>query len=139
VTETGARTEIGRIAGTLQGATEASTPLQRELDRVGRLLGLVVIALALVMGGTLLLLAADRSPATVVAVLLLAVSLAVAAVPEGLTAITTMVLSLGMQRMAGRTVIVRRLAAVETLGSTTVICTDKTGTLTKNEMTVRES
>jgi Ca2+-transporting ATPase len=137
VTATGAQTEIGKIAGALQRTALEETPLQRELDRVGRLLGIVVIVIAVIMSATLLFITGDRSLATIVAILLLAVSLAVAAVPEGLTAITTIVLSLGMQRMAQRNVIVRRLASVETLGSTTVICTDKTGTLTKNEMTVR--
>jgi P-type Ca2+ transporter type 2C len=137
VTATGARTEIGAIAGTLQRTEEEPTPLQRELDRVGRLLGIVVIIIAVGMSATLLFITGDVSLASLLTVLLLAVSLAVAAVPEGLTAITTIVLSLGMQRMAQRNVIVRRLASVETLGSTTVICTDKTGTLTKNEMTVR--
>lgn len=138
VIATGAQTEIGKIAGTLQGQKEEPTPLQKELDRVGALLGKVVIAIAVVMGLTLLF--ANRGTHSLhqlVDILLLAVSLAVAAVPEGLTAITTIVLSLGMGRMAKRNVIVRKLNAVETLGSTTVICTDKTGTLTKNEMTVR--
>lgn len=137
VTGTGAQTEIGKIAGTLQRTEEEETPLQRELDQVGKLLGIVVIVIAILMSATLLFVTGDYSLTTLITVLLLAVSLAVAAVPEGLTAITTIVLSLGMQRMAQRNVIVRRLASVETLGSTTVICTDKTGTLTKNEMTVR--
>jgi P-type Ca2+ transporter type 2C len=137
VTATGAQTEIGKIAGSLQQTEDEQTPLQKELDRVGRLLGVAVVAIAVVISATILLVEELRSLGEYVDVLLLAVSLAVAAVPEGLTAITTIVLSLGMQRMAARNVIVRRLAAVETLGSTTVICTDKTGTLTKNEMTVR--
>jgi P-type Ca2+ transporter type 2C len=137
VTLTGAATQLGKIAGSLQQAENEQTPLQRELARVGKLLGIVVIAIAVVVGATILLVGRVRTFAGLVDVLLLAVSLAVAAVPEGLTAITTIVLSLGMQRMARRHVIVRKLSAVETLGSTTVICTDKTGTLTKNEMTVR--
>lgn len=138
ITATGADTQIGKIARTLQQEQEQTTPLQKELDRVGTLLGRIVIAIAVIMGITLLI--ANReipSLTQLVGILLLAVSLAVAAVPEGLTAITTIVLSLGTSRMAKRNVIVRKLNAVETLGSTTVICTDKTGTLTKNEMTVR--
>ena len=134
---TGATTEIGKIAGTLQRTVEEATPLQKELDRIGKILGSVVIAIAVIMSLTIILISQVRTLAELVDVLLLAVSLAVAAVPEGLTAITTIVLSLGMQRMARRHVIVRKLSAVETLGSTTVICSDKTGTLTKNEMTVR--
>jgi Ca2+-transporting ATPase len=138
VTHTGPDTQIGNIAGTLQQQKEEPTPLQKELDRVGTLLGRIVIAIAVIMGVTLLLVNREtRSLEQLVDILLLSVSLAVAAVPEGLTAITTIVLSLGMSRMAKRNVIVRKLNAVETLGSTTVICTDKTGTLTKNEMTVR--
>lgn len=138
VTTTGAETQIGKIAGTLQEQKEEPTPLQKELDNVGSLLGKIVIAIALLMGVTLFIANRDtRSLQQFVDILLLAVSLAVAAVPEGLTAITTIVLSLGLSRMAARSVIVRKLNAVETLGSTTVICTDKTGTLTKNEMTVR--
>ncbi|HEU5103268.1 MAG TPA: cation-translocating P-type ATPase [Roseiflexaceae bacterium] len=137
VTATGAATELGKIAGSLQQAEEEPTPLQKELAQVGRLLGIVVIVIAVVMSVTILLLDEVTTFSALVDVLLLAVSLAVAAVPEGLTAITTIVLSLGMQRMAQRNVIVRKLSAVETLGSTTVICSDKTGTLTKNEMTVR--
>jgi P-type Ca2+ transporter type 2C len=138
VTATGATTEIGKIAGTLQQTEDEPTPLQRELDGVGRVLGRVVMVIAIGMSLTLLVVNREqRSVAQLVDILLVAVSLAVAAVPEGLTAITTIVLSLGMQRMAARNVIVRKLNAVETLGSTTVICTDKTGTLTKNEMTVR--
>jgi Ca2+-transporting ATPase len=137
VTATGPATELGRIAGALRSAPDTTTPLQRELDRVGRLLGGAVVVVALAIGATLLALEELRTVSELVGVLLLAVSLAVAAVPEGLTAITTVVLSLGTQRMARRNVIVRTLSSVETLGSTTVICSDKTGTLTRNEMTVR--
>ncbi len=137
VTATGPATEIGRIAGQLQEAEDVDTPLQRELDRVGKLLGVAVIAIAIAISVTILLVEELHSLTDIVDVLLLAVSLAVAAVPEGLTAITTIVLSLGTQRMAERNVIVRRLSSVETLGSTTTICSDKTGTLTRNEMTVR--
>jgi len=137
VTATGPRTEIGKIAGTLQQTESEPTPLQKELARVGRLLGSVVVAIAVVMSVTLILVSGVRSLSDLVDVLILGVSLAVAAVPEGLTAITTIVLSLGMQRMARRNAIVRTLSSVETLGSTTVICSDKTGTLTRNEMIVR--
>ncbi|HET9595577.1 MAG TPA: cation-translocating P-type ATPase [Anaeromyxobacteraceae bacterium] len=138
VTATGAATEIGKIAGSLHAAEAGPTPLQRELDHVGKLLGLAVIAIAVVISLTIVFVQHLRSLHDLVDVLLLAVSLAVAAVPEGLTAITTVVLSLGTQRMARRNVIVRKLSSVETLGSTTAICTDKTGTLTRNEMTVRK-
>lgn len=137
VTSTGAATQIGRIADSLTQAEEEATPLEKELDWVGKRLGVAVILIALLIAGTLLVLGHVSTFAGVVQVMLLAVSLAVAAVPEGLTAITTVTLSLGVQRMARRHVIVRKLSAVETLGSTSVICTDKTGTLTKNEMTVR--
>src|SRR4051812_388902 len=137
VTATGADTEIGKIARSLAKTEQTATPLQKELDRVGKLLGIAVIAIAVVVGATILLVEHLSSISALVDVLLVAVSLAVAAVPEGLTAITTVVLSLGTQRMAKRNVIVRRLSSVETLGSTTTICSDKTGTLTRNEMTVR--
>jgi Ca2+-transporting ATPase len=137
VTATGPATQIGKIAGSLQATKDVETPLQKELDKVGKLLGVAVIAIAVAISGTILALEDLRSLTELVDVLLLGVSLAVAAVPEGLTAITTVVLSLGTQRMAQRNVIVRTLASVETLGSTTTICSDKTGTLTRNEMTVR--
>ncbi len=137
VTATGAATQIGAIAGSLQETESPDTPLQRELDWVGLMLGIAEIIIAVINGATIVLVSDVRSLEGFVDVLLLAVSLAVAAVPEGLTAITTVVLSLGTQRMARRRMIVRKLAAVETLGSTTVICSDKTGTLTRNEMTVQ--
>jgi Ca2+-transporting ATPase len=137
VTATGMRTEIGRIASLLASAPQESTPLQRELDRTGRVLGIVVVAIAAVVALTLVAMYRDFSTAALTTILLYTVALAVSAVPEGLSAVTTIVLSLGMQRMAKRNVVVRKLAAVETLGATSVICTDKTGTLTKNEMTVR--
>ena len=137
VTATGSDAEIGRVAALLAATESPPTPLQRQLDRVGKVLGAAVIAIAVIVAATTLLMEQVFTPAALVGVLLFAIALAVAAVPEGLGAVTTVVLSLGMQRMAKRNAIVRTLAAVETLGSATVICTDKTGTLTRNEMTLR--
>jgi Ca2+-transporting ATPase len=137
VTATGMRTQMGRIAGLLKQTPDEPTPLQRELDRTGKVLGLVVVAIALVMIATIILVEDIHGLAALFDVLILGVALAVAAVPEGLPAVVTAVLSIGVQRMARRNAIVRHLAAVETLGSATVIASDKTGTLTKNEMTVR--
>ena len=137
VTATGMQTEMGRIAGMLKEAPEEPTPLQKELDRVGKTLGLVVIVIAVVMIVTLILVQNVRDFSALFDVLILGVALAVAAVPEGLPVVTTVALALGVQRMAKRNAIVRHLAAVETLGSANVIASDKTGTLTKNEMTVR--
>lgn len=137
VTATGMQTLMGRIAGLIEKAPQDQTPLQRELERVGRVLGAVVLAIAVAVIGTILLMEGVRDLPQVLNVLILGVALAVAAVPEGLPAVVTAVLSLGMQRMARNKAIVRRLAAVETLGSATVIASDKTGTLTRNEMTVR--
>ncbi|MBN1240284.1 MAG: cation-translocating P-type ATPase [Gammaproteobacteria bacterium] len=137
VTATGMRTEIGRIAGLLEATPEDKTPLQRELDRVGKLLGIVVIAIAIAMIATIALVGGVSGASALFDVLIVGVALAVAAVPEGLPAVVTVVLSLGVQRMAARNAIVRQLAAVETLGSADVIASDKTGTLTRSEMTVR--
>jgi Ca2+-transporting ATPase len=137
VTATGMQTQIGRIAGLLKEAPPETTPLQRELARVGKLLGIIVVAIAIVMIATIIVVEKVRGLAAILEVLIFGVALAVAAVPEGLPAVVTAVLSLGVQRMAKRNAIVRHLAAVETLGSANVIATDKTGTLTKNEMTVR--
>ncbi len=137
VTGTGMQTEMGKIAGMMQAEPEEDTPLQKEIDHVGRLLGIGVIVIAVVIVATIVLVNNVRTFDALVDVLLLGVSLAVAAVPEGLPTILTVVLALGVQRMAKRNAIVRKLSAVETLGSASVICSDKTGTLTKNEMTVR--
>lgn len=137
VTATGMQTETGRIASMLEATPDEDTPLQKELDRVGRLLGGIVVVIAVVMIATILLMTELHGISAIFGVLILGVALAVAAVPEGLPAIVTAVLSLGVQRMAKRKAIVRRLAAVETLGSADVIASDKTGTLTRNEMTVR--
>jgi len=137
VVATGMQTETGRIAGMLREAPDETTPLQRELDRIGRVLGLAVVGIAVVMIATIILLEHVRGLAALFDVLILGVALAVAAVPEGLPAVVTAVLSLGVQRMARRNAVVRHLRAVETLGSADVIGSDKTGTLTKNEMTVR--
>src|SRR5690606_9796208 len=127
----------GRIAGLLARTKVELTPLQRQLARVGRLLGAGVLAIAVVMVTTLLVIEDVSGFAAVFDILILGVALAVAAVPEGLPAVVTAVLSLGVQRAARNNAIVRHLSAVETLGSATVIASDKTGTLTKNEMTVR--
>ncbi len=137
VVATGMQTEMGRIAGMLREAPRDITPLQKELNRVGRLLGLVVVIIAAVMIATIILFQHVRTWSAAFDVLVLGIALAVAAVPEGLPAVVTAVLALGVQRMAKRNAIIRHLAAVETLGSTNVIASDKTGTLTKNEMTVR--
>jgi Ca2+-transporting ATPase len=137
ITATGMHSEMGRIAGLLKETPDESTPLQRELDRTGKALGLVVVSIALVMIGTIIVVEDVEGASALFDVLILGVALAVAAVPEGLPAVVTAVLSIGVQRMARRNAIVRHLAAVETLGSATVIASDKTGTLTKNEMTVR--
>ena len=137
VTATGMQTEMGRIAGLLKATAAETTPLQRELDRVGRILGALVVAIAMVMIVTIVLVEHVRSLPALFDVLILGVALAVAAVPEGLPAIVTVVLAVGVQRMARRHAIVRHLAAVETLGSADIIASDKTGTLTRNEMTVR--
>jgi P-type Ca2+ transporter type 2C len=137
VMATGMQTQMGLIAGMLKEAPEETTPLQKELARVGKLLGIIVVCIAVVMIVTIILVEDVRGFSAIFNVLILGVALAVAAVPEGLPAVVTAVLSLGVQRMAKRNAIVRHLAAVETLGSANVIASDKTGTLTKNEMTVR--
>jgi P-type Ca2+ transporter type 2C len=137
VVATGMHTEMGRIAGLLEQTADESTPLQLELDRTGQRLGLVVVAIAIVMIATIIVVEDVQGAAALFDVLILGVALAVAAVPEGLPAVVTAVLAIGVQRMARRNAIVRHLAAVETLGSATVIASDKTGTLTRNEMTVR--
>ncbi|MCC7415628.1 MAG: cation-translocating P-type ATPase [Acidobacteria bacterium] len=138
VTGTGMQAELGRIAGMLTHVRSGPTPLQQELDRVGRRLGLAVLAIAAAMIAVIV--AAERvvRPSALFDVFILGVALAVAAVPEGLPAVVTAVLALGVQRMARRRAIVRQLSAVETLGSASVIASDKTGTLTRTEMTVRE-
>jgi Ca2+-transporting ATPase len=137
VTATGMRTQMGRIADMLAGARAETTPLQKELARVGRMLGVIVIVIATVMIATIILVEEVHGLSALFDVLIFGVALAVAAVPEGLPAVVTAVLALGVQRMARRQAIVRHLAAVETLGSASIIASDKTGTLTRNEMTVR--
>lgn len=131
VTATAAQTEVGRIGLLISEATTRDTPLEQKLAQLGRLLIVVVLALCvvIVLAGWL------RGVTDFWHMLEIGLSLAIAAVPEGLPAVATMTLALGMQRMARRRALVRRLPAVETLGCTTVICTDKTGTLTRNEMT----
>lgn len=136
VTATGMQTEMGRIAGMLKAEPDEVTPLQKELQRVGKLLGLAVVVIAAIMIVTILLVRDVNGFPALFDVLILGVALAVAAVPESLPAVVTVVLSLGVQRMARKNAIVRHLEAVETLGSANVIASDKTGTLTKNEMTV---
>jgi Ca2+-transporting ATPase len=132
VFSTGQQTEFGKIASMIRAAPKVKTPLELRIERVGRLLGTAMVSVAVLV---LLLGVARGSP--LLEMFLWAVSLAVAAVPEALPAVVTGGLAIGVRRMAKRNAIVRRLPAVETLGSTTVICSDKTGTMTKGEMTVR--
>jgi Ca2+-transporting ATPase len=132
VTETGMRTEMGKLAGMIASATEAKTPLQRQLDTLGKKLA----AMAGAVVSVIFLIDFVRGlPWTEAA--MTAVALAVAAIPEGLPAVVTVTLAIGMWRMAKNRAILKKLSAVETLGSTTVICSDKTGTLTLNQMTAR--
>ena len=138
VTATGMATEMGQIAGLLDATPDEPTHLEREVARIGRQLGLAVLVIAAVVVSTILGLSEIRSASDVVTALLLGVALAVAAVPEGLPAILSVVLALGVRRMAGHQAIVKKLSSVETLGAATVICTDKTGTLTRAEMTIEQ-
>lgn len=136
VTSTGMRTQVGKIADLLQATDDDDSPLQKEMNYVSKILGIAVCIIAVVVLVVLALTEGFNDVHDVIDSLLLAVSLAVAAVPEGLAAILTVVLALGVQRMAAHHAIVKKLHSVETLGSASVICSDKTGTLTRNEMTV---
>ncbi|MDP2370570.1 MAG: cation-translocating P-type ATPase [Rhodoferax sp.] len=136
ITAIGMDTQMGKVAALLEATAREPTPLEKEVARIGRTLGLAVVVIAIVVVGTILLISEIRNTADVVHVLLLGVSLAVAAVPEGLPAILAVVLALGVQRMAKHHAIVKNLSSVETLGSASVICSDKTGTLTRSEMTI---
>ncbi len=127
-------TEVGKIAGIINDTVKSETPLQTKLNKLGKTLGLaalVICAVIFVIG-----LLYGKAPLNM---FMTAVSLAVAAIPEGLAAVSTIVLAIGVQRMVKRNAIVKKLPAVETLGSASVICSDKTGTLTQNKMTVKKS
>ena len=132
VTSTGEETEIGKIATSLEAVEDKETPLQRQLKNLSKLLAILVVVVCIAVFA----LGYYRTGDDLLETFMVAVSLAVAAIPEGLTAVVTIVLSIGMNRMADRKAIVKNLLSVETLGSTTVICSDKTGTLTQNEMTI---
>src|SRR5436190_1537777 len=133
VVETGMATELGKIAGLVQQETKEETPLQKQLDRLGRQIGIAILSAAGLIFGIGVL----RDPRHIELLFLTAVGLAVAAIPEGLPAIVTISLALGLQRMIRRGALIRKLPAVEALGAASVICSDKTGTLTKGEMNVR--
>jgi P-type Ca2+ transporter type 2C len=137
VVATGMATEVGRIAGLIDTAEREPTPLQQELDRTGKRLSIIMLGICAVVFAAGLLETPIFTLDVVLGLFLFAVALAVAAIPEALPAIVTVGLSLGVRRMAAANAIVRKLPAVETLGAATVICSDKTGTLTRNEMTVR--
>ncbi|MBN2605452.1 MAG: cation-translocating P-type ATPase [Bacilli bacterium] len=131
VVNTGMTTEIGNIANLLNEVEDEMTPLQKKIDKLGKLLGMISVIVVVVIFGVGLLYKMD-----VLDLFLVSVSLAVAAIPEGLPTVITVVLAMGMRKMASKNAIVKRLSAVETLGSTTVISSDKTGTLTQNKMVV---
>ena len=133
VVETGMTTEVGKIAGMINEVEDTETPLQQKLNKLGKVLGIAAIVICVFIFGIGLLYGKDPMD-----MFMTAVSLAVAAIPEGLAAVSTIVLAIGVQRMVKKHAIVKKLPAVETLGSTTVICSDKTGTLTQNKMTVKK-
>ena len=132
VTNTGMETEVGKIAEMINDAEETVTPLQRKLNNLGKTLGIAVVVICIVM--FIIGILYGKEP---IHMLMSAVSLAVAAIPEGLAAVSTIVLAIGVQRMVKKNAIIKKLPAVETLGSASVICSDKTGTLTQNKMTVK--
>ncbi len=138
VTETGMGSELGRIAGMIRDIDREDTPLQKRLEKLGRTLSVAALGLIGVISAVYLVKAPLINMDVLKNIFMTAVSLAVAAVPEGLPAVVTIALALGAKRMLARNALVRRLYAVETLGSTTVICSDKTGTLTQNMMTVTD-
>ena len=131
---TGMRTEIGKIAGIIQEAPEERTPLQKNLAVMAKELGIGVLGIAAIVFAVGML----NGEASIIDMFIISVALAVAAVPEGLPAVVTVSLALGVQKMAKKSALVRKLPSIETLGCTTVICTDKTGTLTCNQMTVKK-
>lgn len=133
VVETGMNTEVGKIAGMINETEKQETPLQQRLNNLGKTLGIVALAICAVIFVIGLLQGKD-----IINMFMTAVSLAVAVIPEGLVAVSTIVLAIGVQKMVKKNAIVKKLPAVETLGSSTVICSDKTGTLTQNKMTVEK-
>ena len=138
ITETGMDTEMGKIAGALAAAEEEETPLQKKLDALGKTLSFIVLGICVFIFAFNLLMHGDFHLNAILETFMVAVSLAVAAIPEGLATVVTVVLSIGVTKMSKRNAVIRRLTAVETLGCTQVICSDKTGTLTQNKMTVVE-
>ena len=139
ITRTGMDTEMGKIAGALAEAADEQTPLQKRLDQLGKTLSFIVLGICVFIFAFNLLMKGDYSIGGILSTFMVAVSLAVAAIPEGLATVVTVVLSIGVTKMSKRNAVIRRLTAVETLGCTQVICSDKTGTLTQNKMTVVES
>ena len=136
VTACGMDTEMGKIAEALTQAQDEATPLQRKLSQLSRVLTFAVLGICILIFATGVIKAGEISSEVMIDTFMLAVSLAVAAIPEGLAAVVTIVLSMGVTKMSARNAVIRRLTAVETLGCTQVICSDKTGTLTQNKMTV---
>ena len=136
ITATGMDTEMGKIAGALSQAKNEETPLQKKLDQLGKSLSWIVLGICIFIFVFNLLMAGNFQLSTILSTFMVAVSLAVAAIPEGLATVVTVVLSIGVTNMSKRNAVIRRLTAVETLGCTQVICSDKTGTLTQNKMTV---
>ena len=139
ITRTGMDTEMGKIAGVLAATQDEQTPLQRKLDQLGKALSWIVLGICVFIFAFNLIVHNDYSLNGILSTFMVAVSLAVAAIPEGLATVVTVVLSIGVTNMSKRNAVIRRLTAVETLGCTQVICSDKTGTLTQNKMTVVES